>query len=79
MKFDEGMNDLPSKMLPPNQRDLERAEQGDKFPAEPDEVDVADELQFYVYPFAKMESKLLKVLPSCSRPNFGLVIERDPQ
>ena len=26
-----------------------------------------------------MELKLLKVLPSCSRTNFGLVIERDPQ
>ena len=73
------MNDLPFKMLPPNQRALERAEEGDKLPAEPEEVDVADELQFYVYPFAKMESKLLKVLPSCSRTNFGLVIERDPQ
>ena len=55
--FDEGMNDLPFKMLPPNQRDLERAKQGDKFPVEPKEVDIADGLQFYVYPFAKMESK----------------------
>ena len=73
------MNDLPFKFLPPNQRDLERAKQGDKFPAEPEEVSVEDELQFYVYPFAKMESKLMKVLPMCSRPNFGLKIERDPQ
>ena len=32
MTFNEGMNDLPLKMLPPNQRDLERAEHGDKFP-----------------------------------------------
>ena len=77
--FDEGMNDLPFKMLPPNQHDLERAELGDKFPAKPDEVDVEEELQFYVYPFAKMESKRMQVLKSCSSPNFGLVIERDPQ
>ena len=55
--FDEGMNDLPFNNLPPNQRDLERAELGDKFPAEPEDVDVADELQFYLYPFAKMETK----------------------
>ena len=73
------MNDLPFKMLPPNQRDLERAELGDKFPAKLDEVDVEEELQFYVYPFAKMESKQMRVLSTCSRPNFGLVIERDPQ
>ena len=77
--FDKGMNDLPFKMLPPNQRNLERAEQGNKCPAKPKEVDVADELQFYVYPFAKMESKQIKVLPSCSCTNFGLVIEHDPQ
>ena len=73
------MNDLPFKNLPPNQRDLERAEQGAKFCAEPEEVDAEDELQFYVYPFAKMEEKLLKVLSTCTRPNFGLQIERDPQ
>ena len=73
------MDDLPFKNLPPNQRDLERAEQGSKFPAEPEEVDIKDELQFYLYPFAKMEVKLLKVLPTCTRPNFGLTFELDPQ
>jgi len=26
-----------------------------------------------------MEENLLKVLPTCSRPNFGLKIELDPQ
>ena len=49
------------------------------FLPEPEDVAVEDELQFYIYPFAKMESKLMKVLPTCSRPNFGLKIERDPQ
>ena len=42
VKFDEGMNDLPFKHLPPNQQDLEYAEQDNKFPAEPDAVDVED-------------------------------------
>ena len=37
------------------------------------------ELQFYAYPFAKMEEKLLKVLSTCTCPNFGLKIELDPQ
>ena len=73
------MNNLPYKLLLPNQRDLERAEQDYKFLAEPEEVDVGIELQFYVYPFAKMEEKLLKVLLTCSRPNFGLKIELDSQ
>ena len=77
--FDEGMNDLPFNMLPPNQRALERAELGDKFPAEPEEVNVGEELKFYIYPFTKMESKQLRVLSTCSSPNFGLFIERDPQ
>ena len=75
--FDEGMNDLPFNNLPPNQRDLERAELGDKFSAEPDEVDVANKLHFYLYPFAKMETKTMKVLPTCTSPTVGLTIERD--
>ena len=73
------MNILPFNMLPPNQRALERAELGDKFPTEPEEVNTEEELKFYIYPFAKMESKKIQVLSSCSSPNFGLVIERDPQ
>ena len=73
------MNDLPFKNLPPNPRDLECAEQGDKFSAEPEEVDVEDVFQCYVYPFAKMEEKLLKVFPTCTCPNLGLKIELDPQ
>ena len=73
------MNDLPFKNLSPNQHDLERAEQGDKFPAEPKEVVVEANLQFYFYPFTKMEKKLLKVIPTCTHPNFGLKIELDPQ
>ena len=66
-------------MLPPNQGNLEHAELGNKFPAKPNEVNVENQLQFYVYPFAKMESKQMRVFSTCSRPNFGLVIERDPQ
>ena len=73
------MNDLPFNNLPPNHRHLEHAELGDKFPAEPEEAEIADKLQFYMYPFAKMETKTLKVLPTCTSPNFGLHIERDPQ
>jgi len=79
VKFDEGMNDLPSKFLLSNQRDLERAKQGDKFPAESEVVNVEEKLQFHVYTFAKMEENRLKVLPMCSRPNFGLKIELGPQ
>ena len=73
------MHDLPFKNLPPNQCELERAELGNKFQAKPEEVDVEDELQFYVYPFAKMEQKTMNLLPTCTLPNFGLKIKRDPQ
>ena len=38
MRFDEGMNDLPMNLIPSNQRDIERVEQGNKFPVEPNEV-----------------------------------------
>ena len=38
------MNGLPYKLLPPDQRDLKRAKQGDKFPAEQEEVNVEDKL-----------------------------------
>ena len=76
--LDEGINDLSFNNLPPNQHNLDRAKLGDKLFAEPEEVDVANELQFYLYPFAKMETKILKVLPTCTSPNFGLPIERDP-
>ena len=55
------MNDLPFKNLPLNQQDLEHAEQGNKFSADLHEVDVEDKLQLYVYYFAKMEEKPLKV------------------
>ena len=42
------MNDLLSNLVPPNQRDLERVEQGDKFSAESDEVDVDKGFKFFV-------------------------------
>ena len=32
-----------------------------------------------MYPFHKIETKTLKVLPTCTRPNFSLQIESDPQ
>ena len=44
VKFNEGMNDLPFKLLPPNQRDSERAEQGDKSSAKSEKVDIEDGL-----------------------------------
>ena len=78
MRFDEGMNELPHNLIPPNQRDLEQAEQGVKFPAEPTEVDTDNEFQFFVYPFAQMEKRTMNVLPTCTSQNFDLKIELDP-
>ena len=73
------MNDLPSNSIPPNQRDLERVEQGDKFPAKPGEIDVDKEFKFFVCPFSKMEEKTLHVHPVGKSPTFGLTLEADPQ
>ena len=73
------MNDLPSSLVLPNQRDLERVEQGDKFPAEPDEVDVDKEFKFFFYIFSKIEEKTLRVRPVCKSPTFGLVLEANSQ
>ena len=73
------MNGLPSNLVPPNQRNLERVEQGDKFPAEPNQVDVDKEFKCFVYSFSKMEEKTLRVRPPCKSPTFGPVLEADPQ
>ena len=73
------MNNLPRELIPPNQRDLEHAEQGEVFPAEPDEVNANGIVRFYVYPFAKIKEKTLRVRPSCNSANFGLKLEQDPQ
>ena len=59
--FDEGMHDLPANLIPPNKHDLGYVEQGDKFPAKLNEVDVDKEFEFLVYPFTKMEEKTLHV------------------
>ena len=47
--FDEGMNDLPFNTILPNQRELERVEQGDKFPVELNKINTYNEFHFYVY------------------------------
>ena len=75
--FDKGMNNLPFDLILPNQNDLERAKQDEVFPAKPDEVEADKILQFYVYPFTKMEEKTLRVRPSCACTNFGLTLEQD--
>ena len=49
--FDEGMNNLPLTLIPPNQRDLKRLTQGDKFPAVPIVADTQNKSQAYVYLF----------------------------
>lgn len=76
------MNDLPLNLIPHNQRNLERVEQGESFSTEVDEVDAVDTdkvFQFYVYPFTKMEERTLTVKTNCTCPTFGLKLARDLQ
>ena len=78
VRFDEGINDLPHDFILPNQRDLECTKQGEAFPAEADGVQAHKFFQLYVYSFAKMKEKTLRVRPRCSRVNFSLTLEQDP-
>ena len=79
VRFDKGMNDLPSNLISSNQPYLECVEQGDKSPADPDKIVVDKEFKFFVYPFSKIEKECLHVHSNYKSPTFGLVLEVDPQ
>ena len=55
---------------------MECVEQGEDFPAEPDEVEADKVFQFYLYPFAKMGEQILKVKANCTSPTFTGKIAR---
>ena len=73
------MNDLQHNLIPTNQHDLEQLEQGEAFPAEPDEIEADKVFHFYVYPFLKMEEWILNVEQKCTKSTFGLKLAQNPQ
>ena len=69
------MNNLPANLIPPNQRDLERIEQGNKFPAKAEEVDIDKEFNFFVYPFAKMRERQCMSNPNAKVQLLDLLLQ----
>ena len=51
--FDEGVNDLSFDVIPPNQLDLERVEQGEAFPAKLEETDAGNNSNSMFVPLLK--------------------------
>ena len=74
-KFDEGFNDLPAEVLPPNCQHVRRLN-GDRVPAETTEVGASD-LQFFVYPFSDKQTATIPVLAKDTDPLFGFKLRDD--
>ena len=74
-KFDEGFNDLPAEVLPPNCQHVRRLN-GDRVPAETAEIGASD-LQFFVYPFSDKQTATIPVLAKGTDPLFGFKLRDD--
>ena len=75
-RFDEGMNDLPFESLPPNVKHLQRTDEGQPFPIEPDTVSTSS-FTFSVEPFADVLHQRIQASPTNSNPLYGLVLATD--
>ena len=73
-RFDEGMNDLPFKDIPPNVQHLTRIRRGE-CPPEEMEDSMIDQFTFTSNPFAHTLSKKLKVRDRDS--TFGITLDTD--
>ena len=72
VRFDEDKNNHSFEATPSNFQSLQHVERNELFPLEIDEVSTEKVFQFYVYPFAKIVEKTLKVKPKFTSPTFGL-------
>ena len=70
-RFDEGMNDLPIKSIPPNVQHLQRVNNGKPIPAETSESSI-NEFFFTSNPFSTTLSQLIQV--QCDSENYGFDI-----
>jgi 3-hydroxymyristoyl/3-hydroxydecanoyl-(acyl carrier protein) dehydratase len=74
VRFDEGMDDLPSDSIPPNVVHLQQTQDGD--PISPDTITTSiDDFNFYTYPFANVINTVINI--SCNHPTFGLEFDQD--
>ena len=74
VRFDEGMNDLPHDMLPPNVTHLQRLQAGDPIPIEQHPVSVP-QLVFTPSPFTSQLDYQLHV--KCAHPTYGFELSTD--
>jgi hypothetical protein len=73
-RFDEGMNDLPALLVPPNVQHLQRVQNGDPLPADLTEL-TATSLTFSDSPFINETDEIIPI--SCNHPLFGLLLTSD--
>jgi len=71
VRFDEGMNDLPPDLVPPNVVHLQRTQNGEPLPAEVEETSV-DQFTFHLNPFSCTMVKGVQVTDD--DPSYGLTL-----
>jgi len=74
VRFDEGMNDLPPDLVPPNVVHLQRKQNGEPLPAETEETSV-NQFTFHLNPFSYMMVKGVQVTDD--DPSYGLTLASD--
>jgi len=74
VRFDEGMNDLPPNLVPPNVVHLQRTQNGEPLPAETEETSV-DQFTFHLNPFSYTMVKGVQVTDD--DPSYGLMLASD--
>jgi len=73
-RFDEGMNDLPPDLVPPNVVYLQRTQNGEPLPAKTEETSV-DQFTFHLNPFSYTMVKGVQVTDD--DPSYGLTLATD--
>jgi len=71
VQFDEGMNDFPPNLVPPNVVHLQRTQNGEPLPAEAEETSV-DQFTFHLNPFSYTMIKGVPVTDD--DPSYGLTL-----
>jgi len=72
--FNEGMNDLPPDLVPPNVVQLQRTQDGQPLPAETQETSV-QQFTFTLNPFSHALTKGITI--TCDDPTFGITMVYD--
>jgi len=74
VRFDEGVNDLPPNLVPPNVVHLQRAQNGEPLPAKAAET-LVDQFAFHLNPFSCAMVKGVQVTDD--DPSYGLTLASD--